>query len=171
MDRTFRGGVEGRAQGEVLHSNLAMVRQRIDGILAEYEDRSDPDALRSDPAFKWVCDLLPNGIGLTSEPTLSRFENAITIADLPRSRDVLCGEFLDAFTTPPPRITLDVDAFDDPAHGQQQRIFFHGFYEQHPYLSTSSIRICRSRSPVPRPTWSRSWAASRHLGCLSRSGG
>ncbi|MEK6260590.1 MAG: transposase, partial [Planctomycetota bacterium] len=157
MDRAFRGGVEGRAQGEFLHLNLSMVRQRIDGILADYEDRSDHDALRSDPALKLVCDRLPNGIDLASQPTLSRFENAITIADLPRLRDVLCNEFLDAFTTPPPRITLDGDAFDNPAHGQQQRIFFHGFYEQYPYLSTSSIRICRSQSPVPRPTWSRSW--------------
>ena len=48
-------------------------------------------------------------------------------------RDALCGEFLDAFTTTPPRITLDMDAFDDPAHGGQQLIFFHGFYEQYQY--------------------------------------
>ena len=48
-------------------------------------------------------------------------------------RDALCDEFLDACTAPPPRITLDRDAFDDPAQGRQQWIFFHGFYE--PYQS------------------------------------
>jgi len=120
--------------GEVRHTNLSMSRQRIYGILADYEDQNDHDTLRSDPAFKLVCDRLPNGLDLASQPTLSRFENAVTIADLKRLRDVLCDEFLDAFTTPPPRITLDIDAFDDPAHGQQQLIFFHGFYEQYQYL-------------------------------------
>ena len=60
--------------GEVLHSNLSMVRQRIYGILADYEDQNDHDALRSDPAFKLVCDRLPNGLDLASQPTLSRLE-------------------------------------------------------------------------------------------------
>jgi len=116
------------------HSNLAMVRQRIYGILADYEDQNDHDSLRSDPVFKIVCGRLPTDCDLASQPTLSRFENAVTVADLKRLRDVLCDEFLEAFVTPPARITLDVDAFDDPAHGQQQLIFFHGFYEQYQYL-------------------------------------
>lgn len=117
-----------------VHSNLAMVRQRVYGILADYEDQNDHDSLRSDPVFKIVCGRLPTDCDLASQPTLSRFENAVTVADLKRLRDVLCDEFLEAFATPPPRITLDVDAFDDPAHGQQQLIFFHGFYEQYQYL-------------------------------------
>jgi hypothetical protein len=120
--------------GETLHSNLSMTRQRIYGILADYEDQNDHDSLRSDPVFKLVCDRDPNTYDLASQPTLSRFENAVTIADLKRLREVLCDEFLDAFTTSPPRITLDIDAFDDPAHGQQQLIFFHGYYEQYQYL-------------------------------------
>jgi len=124
---------EGRT-GDVRHSNLSMVRQRIYGIVADYEDQNDHDSLRSDPAFKLVCDRLPDGFDLASQPTLSRFENAVTIADLKRLRGVLCDEFLDAFPAPPPRITLDMDAFDDPAHGRQQLIFFHGFYEQYQYL-------------------------------------
>lgn len=130
----FAAALSDARGGEVLHSNLSMVRQRIYGILADYEDQNDHDTLRSDPAFKLVCDRLPNGIDLASQPTLSRFENAVTIADLKRLRDVLCDEFLDAFTTTPARITLDMDAFDDPAHGRQQLIFFHGFYEQYQYL-------------------------------------
>ena len=81
-----------------------------------------------------MCDRLPNGIDLASQPTLSRFENAVSIADLRRLRDALCDEFLDAFTVPPARITLDMDVFDDPAHGRQQLICFHGFYEQYQYL-------------------------------------
>ena len=88
---------------------------------------------------------------MASQPTLSRFENAVTIADLKRLRDVLCDEFLAAFTVPPSRITLDIDAFDDPAHGQQQLIFFHGHYEQYQYLPIAitcaeTLAYC---SPVP----------------------
>ena len=42
--------------------------------------------------------------------------------------------FLQSFDTPPLHITLDLDAFDDPAHGDQQLIMFHGYYEQYQYL-------------------------------------
>jgi hypothetical protein len=118
----------------VCHSKLGMVRQRLYGILAGYEDQNDHDALRSDPAFKLVCRRSPTDRDLASQPTLSRFENAVTVGDLKRLREVLCDQFLEAFEETPSRITLDVDAFDDPAHGEQQLIFFHGFYEQYQYL-------------------------------------
>ena len=35
---------------------------------------------------------------------------------------------------PPKRLTFDIDPFDDPTHGHQQLTFFHGYYEQYPYL-------------------------------------
>jgi hypothetical protein len=130
----FAEALKDARTGEVRHSNLSMVRQRIYGILADYEDQNDHDTLRSDPAFKLVCDRLPGSDDLASQPTLSRFENGVTIPDLWRLREALCDQFLDAFATTPFRITLDLDAFDDPAHGEQQLIFFHGFYEQYQYL-------------------------------------
>ncbi len=116
------------------HSLLSMVRQRIYGILADYEDQNDHDTLRSDPVFKLIADRLPDGPDLASQPTLSRFENAVSIPDLWRLRDVLVDLFIQSFDTPPRYLTLDIDAFDDPAHGQQQLIMFHGYYEQYQYL-------------------------------------
>jgi hypothetical protein len=115
-------------------SLLSMVRQRIYGILADYEDQNDHDTLRSDPVFKLLADRLPDGADRASQPTLSRFENAGAIADLWRLRDVLVDLFLQSFDTPPHPLTLDVDAFDDPAHGQQQLIMVHGSYDQYQYL-------------------------------------
>ena len=115
-------------------SLLSMVRQRIFGILADYEDQNDHDTLRSDPIFKLIADRLPDDPDLASQPTLSRFENAVSIADLWRLRDVLVDEFIQSFVKPPGHITLDLDAFDDPAHGNQQLIMFHGYYEQYQYL-------------------------------------
>jgi hypothetical protein len=112
----------------------AMVRQRIYGILADYEDQNDHDTLRSDPAFKLIADRLPDDLDLASQPTLSRFENAVSIADLWRLRDVLVDTFIQSFEAPPAHLTLDLDAFDDPAHGDQQLIMFHGYYDQYQYL-------------------------------------
>jgi hypothetical protein len=120
----------------VQQSLLSMVRQRIYGILADYEDQNDHDTLRSDPVFKLVADRLPDDPDLASQPTLSRFENAVSIPDLWRLRDVFVDLFIQSFDTPPRHLTLDIDAFDDPAHGQQQLIMFHGYYEQFQYLPT-----------------------------------
>ena len=115
-------------------SLLSMVRQRIYGIIAGYEDQNDHDTLRSDPVFKLIASRLPTDMDLASQPTLSRFENAVSIADLWRLRDKLVDEFIASFDKPPLRVTLDMDAFDDPAHGRQQLIMFHGYYEQYQYL-------------------------------------
>jgi hypothetical protein len=115
-------------------SLLSMVRQRVYGILADYEDQNDHDTLRSDPVFKLVTDRLPDGPELASQPTLSRFENAVSIPDLWRLRDVFVNLFIQSFDQSPRHLTLDIDAFDDPAHGEQQLIMFHGHYEQYQYL-------------------------------------
>ena len=117
-------------------SLLSMVRQRIYGILADYEDQNDHDTLRSDPVFKIVANRLPDGPDLASQPTLSRFENAVSIADLWRLRDAMADQFIQSFDKIPHHITLDIDAFDDPTHGHQQLTMFHGYYEQFQYLPT-----------------------------------
>ena len=62
------------------HSFLEMVRCRVFGILAGYEDQNDHDTLRTDPVFKLIADRSPDDPDLASQPTLSRFENQINIA-------------------------------------------------------------------------------------------
>lgn len=116
------------------HSMLEMVRSRVFGILAGYEDQNDHDALRSDAVFKLLAGRLPDGDDLASQPTLSRFENAITAHSLLQLEDWFIERFINAFDEPPREITLDVDVFDDPTHGQQQLTFYHGFYHQYQYL-------------------------------------
>jgi hypothetical protein len=116
------------------HSMLDMVRMRIYGILANYEDQNDHDTLRFDPVFKLIANRSPDGTDLASQPTLSRFENDIDIRSLKRLRDVHIDQFIASFVTPPRSLTFDIDAVDDPAHGAQQLVLFHGFYEQYQYL-------------------------------------
>jgi Transposase DDE domain group 1 len=90
--------------------------------------------LRADPLVKLLADRLPTDPDLASQPTLSRFENAITIPSLKRLRDRFIDQFVAAVETPPKRLTLDRDAVDDPAHGHQQLTFWHGYYDQNQYL-------------------------------------
>jgi len=135
LTEQFAAAIEDKRDPKYIEQSLlSMVRQRIFGILADYEDQNDHDTLRSDPVFKVIADRLPDDPDLSSQPTLSRFENSVSIADLWRLRDALVDQFIQSFRTPPGHITLDLDAFDDPAHGDQQLIMFHGYYEQYQYL-------------------------------------
>jgi hypothetical protein len=116
------------------HSFLDLTRMRVFGILAGYEDQNDHDTLRTDPVFKRITQRSPDDSDLASQPTLSRFENTIDIASLRRLRDILIDPFITSFATPPIALTFDLDAVDDPTHGNQQRTLFHGFDEQDQYL-------------------------------------
>jgi hypothetical protein len=116
------------------HSVDEMLRMRVYGILADYPDQNDHDSLRYDPVFKLIAGRLPEDEDLASQPTLSRFENWIDIASLRRLQDVFIDLFIESFDEPPTHITLDIDPFDDPTHGEQQLTFWHGFYDQYQYL-------------------------------------
>jgi hypothetical protein len=122
-----------RDAAQIDHTFLEMVRSRIYGILADYADQNDHDTLRSDPVFKVLADRPPDGAELASQPTLSRFENAIDIPSLRRLRDVLIDQFIGAFPTPPRHLTFDVDGLDAPTYGDQQLTLFHGFFGQYQY--------------------------------------
>ncbi len=115
------------------HSFLEMTRSRIFGILADYEDQNDHDVLRSDPVFKLIAGRSPDARDLASQPTLSRFENAISVRSLLKLQDVFLDQFIASFEQPPTRLTFDIDPYDDPAHGQQQLVMFHGYYNQYQY--------------------------------------
>ena len=48
------------SRSDPTHSLVEMVRSRVYGIIAGYEDQNDHDALRSDAIFKMIADRLPN---------------------------------------------------------------------------------------------------------------
>jgi hypothetical protein len=128
------------------HSFLEMVRMRLFGILADYEDQNDHDTLRTDPVFKLIAGRSPDAADLASQPTLSRFENTIDCPSLKRLRDEFIDQFIASFATPPLRLTFDIDAVDDPAHGAQQLVLFHGYFEQYQYLPL--ITTCADNDQV-----------------------
>ena len=66
-----------------------------------------------------------------SAPTLSRFENGAGERELQRINRELTAIYLERRPVPGKRIVIDVDATDDPTHGQQAFSFYHGYFRQH----------------------------------------
>jgi len=118
----------------VIHELKTLVKQRIFSIALGYEDNNDAETLRSDPALKTTSGKLPEtSEDLASPPTLCRFENQASSKDLRRLADWLFELYVEAHPGPRDVIVIDIDATDDPTHGQQQLSFFHGYYEEHMY--------------------------------------
>lgn len=123
-----------RAPGKIRHAQEELLRQRLFAIALGYEDCNDHDTLRFDPALKTAVGRLPeSGAALASQPTLSRFENRLTQAELRRLSDALMDAYLAAHPSARKLIAIDIDATNDPTHGQQQLSFFHGYYDQYMY--------------------------------------
>jgi hypothetical protein len=127
---------EWRTPGRIRHPLVDLVRQRVYSIACGYADQNDATSLRLDPLLKLVCGRLPDtGAELASQPTLSRLENAVDR----RTIEALAIALADLYVRergrhgPPPRIVLDLDGTDDPAHGAQEGVRYHGFYGQHMY--------------------------------------
>jgi hypothetical protein len=135
LTKQFAAALDDPRDPELIdHSFLEMVRMRIFGILAGYEDQNDHDTLRTDPVFKLIAERSPSDPDLASQPTLSRFENQINVKSLLRLREVMVDQFIASYAEPPLSLMFDLDAVDDPTHGSQQLTLFHGFYEQYQYL-------------------------------------
>lgn len=119
----------------VRHDQRELLRQRVYQIAMGYEDCNDANSLRSDPALKAAVGRCPDtDPDLASQPTFSRLENGVTGLDVKRLQGLLVEQYLARRVEPPKQIVLDVDATDDPAHGKQQQIHFHGFYGRYVYL-------------------------------------
>jgi hypothetical protein len=123
-------------RGPVRHTLATLVRQRVYQIACGYADQNDADTLRADPLLKLVCGRLPEpDADLASQPTFSRLENAVDRRACEALATALVELYLGerARHGPPPRIVLDLDGTDDPAHGAQEGVAYHGYYRQHMY--------------------------------------
>lgn len=123
-------------RGPVRHSLATLVRQRVFQIACGYEDQDDADTLRTDPLLKLVCGRRPvSGPALASQPSLSRLENAVDRHTV----EALAAALVELYVRErgragaPAHLVLDLDGTDDPAHGQQEGVGYHGYYRQHMY--------------------------------------
>lgn len=139
---------DGRDPELIEHTVHTLVMQRIVGIALGYEDLNDHDQLRRDPVLATLAGKLSarrKGCEpLAGKSTLNRLEHAPDTKDGSRyhkiahdpaafeSLFVAC--FIEAHEQAPDEIILDLDATDDPLHGQQEGRFFHGYYGGYCYL-------------------------------------
>jgi hypothetical protein len=135
-----------RRQHLIEHEVVTLLTQRVFGIALGYEDLNDHDALRRDPMMAVLAGKLTarreDCAPVAGKSTLNRLElsrlqptryhrishNPIAIKRL------LVDLFVDAHERPPHQIVLDLDATDDPVHGEQEGRFFHGYYDCYCYL-------------------------------------
>ena len=162
-----------REPARVEHDLEALVAQRIYGVALGYEDLNDHDVLRDDSALALALgkrditgakrsrsrDL---GHPLAGSSTLNRLElgDGATAAEHRYKRIVADSAAIDAQmvalfvamqATAPGEIVLDLDATDDPVHGDQEGRFFHGYYGCYCYLPLyitcgDHVLRCRLRS-------------------------
>src|SRR5437899_2470906 len=128
-----------RQSGKVVHPLRDLLRQRVFGLACGYADCNDAARLIDDPIHKLLLERDPlEGAGLGSQPTLSRFENAVGRADLYRLGTALADAVLmfhrERLGEDVRLITIDLDATDDPTHGQQEFALFNGYYDTWCYL-------------------------------------
>lgn len=146
-----------RSQEHCTYSCADLLAQRVYQILAGYPDAHDAQTLRTDPLFQTLLDVAPDADDptLASGSTLSRFQYAYTRrqAHLPACErpvlleqqaarnerlrivnDYLVEVFIRTRTQRPRYVIIDLDATDDPTHGQQLLSLFHGYFEQYQYF-------------------------------------
>jgi hypothetical protein len=138
------------------HTVEELVAQRVYGIALGYEDLNDHDELRRDALLATLVGKVDptggdrvrvrdRGAALAGKSTLNRLE--LTPADASSSsryKKVVCTPeavdrlfvqmFVESWERAPKEIILDVDATDDPVHGEQEGRFFHGYYRCYCYL-------------------------------------
>src|SRR5690349_14329559 len=124
-----------RDQDRVTHLLPDILRARIFAIACGYEDADDLDRLRCDPAFKLACGRWPDRENdRSSQPTISRWENAPALRDLIRLMGVMVDLYCASYATPPAAVTLDIDDTVDVVHGHQQLSFFNAHYDERCFL-------------------------------------
>ena len=145
-----------RQENRIEHDVLSLVSQRVIGLALGYEDLNDHDQLaqdqmlavavgKRDPTGMDRLSEKDKGKPLAGKSTLNRLEltapNATAksaykkIVIQSESVDNLFVDvFLEAYASAPEEIILDIDATDDPLHGNQEGKFFHGYYKAYCYL-------------------------------------
>jgi hypothetical protein len=118
-----------------------LIAQRVYGLALGYEDVNDHDRLRHDPFFALLAGKADpsggdrrcandRGKAIAGKSTLNRLELSPSDADpSARYKKIVMNEaamdallvdlFLQAHAKPPEQIVLDLDATDDPVHGNQ----------------------------------------------------
>ena len=146
MDRLASCFDDVRCPELIEHQVVTLVGQRVFGIALGYEDLNDHDELRHDPMLAVLSGKLAarreDCAPVAGKSTLNRLELSRLeptryhkISHNPMAiKRLFVDLFLEAQERAPNEIILDLDATDDPVHGEQEGRFFHGYYDCYCYL-------------------------------------
>lgn len=146
IDRFARCFTDHRAPELIEHQVRTLVGQRVFGLALGYEDLNDHDHLRHDPLLAVLLGKLEakrsDCAPIAGKSTLNRLELSRreptkyhkVSHDGTAIETLLVDLFVEAHRRAPRQIVLDLDATDDPLHGQQEGRFFHGYYDSYCYL-------------------------------------
>jgi len=135
-----------RDNKRIKYSVEELLMQRIYGLALGYEDLNDHDELRWDENMKVLCrEKIEKGKTIAGKSTLNRLELTELEAgkesrykkilmDFKKVDDLFVEVFIKSRREVPEEIVLDLDATDDPLHGDQEGKFFHGYYKEYCYL-------------------------------------
>ena len=163
------------------HTVKELVAQRVYGLALGYEDLNDHEELRNDPLLAVLVEKGdPGSEALAGKSTLNRLElTGETASRKERYKKIVLDHgavdrllvdiFLQAHREAPEEIILDLDATDDPLHGQQEgRSSMATMGTTATYRCTSSaessccVHGCDHRTSLPQREVSRSCSASWH---------
>src|ERR1700720_3308101 len=146
MDRLASCFHDVRCPELIEHQVVTLVGQRVFGIALGYEDLNDHDELRHDPMLAVLSGKLAarreDCAPVAGKSTLNRLElsrlEPTRYHKVSHNPVAITGLFVDLFLEArervPNEIILDLDATDDPVHGEQEGRFFHGYYDCYCYL-------------------------------------
>jgi hypothetical protein len=128
-----------RQVAKVDHSLRDLFAQRVFSIGCGYADANDSARLAADPMHKMLLDRDPvDGLDMASQPTLSRFENAVGLRQLYSMGTALAESVIERHAQRLHHrarlVTIDLDPTDDATHGAQQLSFFNSHYDNACYL-------------------------------------
>jgi hypothetical protein len=135
--------LDGRDPELIEHSVEQMLAQRVYGLALGYEDLNDHEQLRHDSLLRVLAGKVePGQEALAGKSTLNRLELGNGMPDRYKKitfwrdamDDLLVDLFLEAHTTAPEQIVLDIDTTDWAIHGEQEGRFYHGYYDHYCYL-------------------------------------
>lgn len=145
-----------RDQDRIEHTVESLIRQRVYGLALGYEDLNDHDRLRHDvvmgvlsekpePSGRDRVREQDQGKAIAGKSTLNRLELTPEdaneksrykkiVADGGAIDELMITLFIESYQSAPSEVVLDVDATDDPLHGNQEGRYFHGYYAEYCYL-------------------------------------
>jgi hypothetical protein len=161
-----------RQQAKVEHSYQEIFQQRMFGIACGYADGNDAARIANDPVFKLLAGRDPiSGSALASQPTLSRFENAVSSGELLQMSEALADAVIQRHRRRKRkvrRITIDLDPTHDETHGGQQLSFFNRLYDSWCYLPLAGfLTFDNEPDQYLFCCVLRSGSAVAKIGCLS----